>query len=682
MDTSIIKALICNTIFLLSLILVSDIEYHLPDRIKKYSKVISGFLIGLIGIAVMSNPFTYTEGVVFDARSVLLGVTALAFGTIPVLISSIITIIYRIICGGAGVFMGISVIISCAAIGLIWRRYLIYKNSKQKVLSIYIFGLVIHIVMLLWSLVLPDSLSYAVLSSLTLPILAIFPFCTLCLSLFVIHQKKSNKALYRFAEVQERYQSIFEGSNSVMLLIDPFDAKIVDVNLAAASFYGWTQKKMKSMKLFDLVPLPKGDVKNVIHKALNKQTNHFFSEHIKASGKIINVEVHCMPILIDEKPLLFSIVHDISQRVSANNTLLEYENRFRTLIDCAPDAIYIQANNQLVFVNKKATQLFGAQNERELIGKNTAEFIQKQNLNKPETQPFEQIYLRLDGSFVYVETTSVPIEYNSKKGEMVFVRDITERKRLESEKLQIEAQLRQNQKLDAIGTLASGVAHEVNNPINGIMNYAQLVLDFGDLSTKNKEYLNEIIHETKRVSEIVKNLLQFSRQEKQSHSFAKIEDIVNQTVSLINTIIKKDHITLNINLEPNLPDIKCRSQQIQQVLMNLLTNAKDALNEKYPDYNENKIINLSCRKASNQDGNFVEIEVKDNGNGMSDEVKNKIFEPFFSTKPKDKGTGLGLSISFGIIKDHKGTLDIDSKIGEYTSFIIRLPVDNGWSIAL
>ena len=163
-----------------------------------------------------------------------------------------------------------------------------------------------------------------------------------------------------------------------------------------------------------------------------------------------------------------------------------------------------------------------------------------------------------------------------------------------------------------------------------------------ELSDSQTEYTREIIRETERVSNIVKNLLQFSRQEKQSHSFASVYDIVNKTTSLINTLIKKDQIELDIQLEENLPNIKCRSQQIQQVLMNLLTNARDALNERYTSYSPGKIIRLSANKFSVNGEKWIRIVVEDHGNGIPQAVLDKIFNPFFSTKDKDKGTGLGL----------------------------------------
>ncbi len=282
--------------------------------------------------------------------------------------------------------------------------------------------------------------------------------------------------------------------------------------------------------------------------------------------------------------------------------------------------------------------------------------------------------------------TGVPVRYHDEDGAIVFVRDISEQKRLEAEKLQAEAVMRQRQKLEAIGTLAGGVAHEINNPVNGIMNYAQLILDELDHPAEGgeapiREYAGEILHETDRVSAIVRGLLQFSRQERQSHSPASVEEILDQTVSLVRTIFRKDRIELLIHTPEGLPQIKCRSQQIQQVLMNLLTNARDALNERYPDGRPDKVVRIDTSLFLEDGRRWIRISVEDHGVGIPADVREKIFEPFFSTKPKDKGTGLGLSISFGIVQDHHGRLSVESTPGVGTRFLLDLPVDNGWELA-
>lgn len=553
----------------MALIIVYEISYMFPFRWKKAIPLFDGLLIGLIGLAIMMIPFQLSTGLFFDTRTILLGVSALTFGTIPSAVAAGILIIYRMIIGGIGVWMGVATILTSTAIGILWRHFLLNKIVISRWLNIYLFGIVVHIVMLSCAFIIPWPTSFEIFKQISLPVIFIYPIGTVLLSLLILHQKERKESIIKLTEAEERYRSIFDNNHAVMLLIDPENGQIIDANAAATKFYGWTIDTMKSMNISQINTLNFNEIKEEMEKSAFENKSHFIFQHRKASDSIVDVEVHSGPIKLNKKVLIYSIVHDIS-----------------------------------------------------------------------------------------------------------------ESKKLESEKNEMEAQLRQQQKLEAIGTLAGGVAHEINNPINGIMNYAQLILNHAGTNNtiKQVEYANEIIHESERVSLIVKNLLQFSRQEKQSHSYASIYDIIDQTISLISTVIKKDQITLEVHLDENLPDIKCRSQQIQQVLMNLLTNARDALNEKYEDYNEDKMIRVQCSQFSFEERRWIKITVEDHGNGIPSNLQEKIFEPFFSTKPKEKGTGLGLSISFGIIKDHHGTVIIDSKIGCYTKFILNLPVDNGWSL--
>jgi signal transduction histidine kinase len=257
------------------------------------------------------------------------------------------------------------------------------------------------------------------------------------------------------------------------------------------------------------------------------------------------------------------------------------------------------------------------------------------------------------------------------EGVVVNSRDVTETRKLEE-------QLMQSQKIESIGTLAGGVAHEINNPINGIMNYAQLILDGMEKENPASEFAQEILRETQRIAKIVKNLLTFARHEKHSHSLARFSDIVSSVLSLIQMVMRRDQIALEVDIPEDLPKIKCRSQHIQQVLMNLMTNARDALNERYPGYDPEKRLRVFTEKIMKQGEAFIRTTVEDSGVGIPLEILERIFDPFFTTKPKEAGTGLGLSISYGIVKDHGGELSVESEPGRYTRFYMDLPVDSGW----
>ena len=250
------------------------------------------------------------------------------------------------------------------------------------------------------------------------------------------------------------------------------------------------------------------------------------------------------------------------------------------------------------------------------------------------------------------------------------------RRKSEEKRQQLESMLMQQQRLESIGTLAGGVAHEINNPINGIMNYAQLIVD-ENADEAISEFANAIIEETDRVSKIVRNLLQFARAD---HGLgmeeASPQEMIEYVVSLVKTIMRHDQIELII-AEPTepIPLITCRKNEIEQVIMNLFTNACDALNSKYREYDEDKKVTVSLSKGTLYGQSSVIWTVEDHGTGIADDVLNHIFDPFFTTKDRAKGTGLGLSISHGIVKEHNGNLRVETELGVYTRFILELPVE-------
>ena len=382
-------------------------------------------------------------------------------------------------------------------------------------------------------------------------------------------------------------------------------------------------------------------------------------------------------------------VQDITKRVQVEKALKESEVRFRLMFQ-RHDAVMLlidPENGRISDANLSAKEFYG-------YSKTTLCKMSIQDINilsKEEVATERQLAITQERShFIFshqlangdiriVEVHSSPVEIEQKELLFSIIFDITKRKQVEEEKRQLEIHLRQHQKLESIGTLASGVAHEINNPIMGIMNYAQLIHDRIDpTESRLREFSAGIIEETERVAEIVRNLLTFSRQEKQDHSPARIADIVNGTLSLIRTVIKRDQITLDVDLPDYLPKIQCRIQQIQQVIMNLLTNARDALNTRYPDYDPDKVITVSAHPFEKDGRKWLRTTVEDHGGGIPVEIQERIFDPFYTTKDRATGTGLGLSISLGIVQDHHGELTFESEKGQPTRFHLDLPVDNGW----
>jgi PAS domain S-box-containing protein len=233
--------------------------------------------------------------------------------------------------------------------------------------------------------------------------------------------------------------------------------------------------------------------------------------------------------------------------------------------------------------------------------------------------------------------------------------------------------------LASIGKLAAGVAHEINNPINGIINYAQILLNRSGQENMEKDIAGRIIKESDRIAGIVSSLLSFSRDNKGAKAPVYVEEILDDSLALTEIQLKKKGIKINIDVPHDLPRIFANKQQIEQVMLNMINNSRYALLEKYPQDHNDKIIGISGKKIIKGGGHYVRIIFYDNGTGIPREIQGKITDPFFSTKPEGEGTGLGLSISHGIVMDHQGSFKIESREGEFTRIIIDLPAAVGKS---
>ncbi|HEY9173597.1 MAG TPA: PAS domain S-box protein, partial [Verrucomicrobiae bacterium] len=493
-------------------------------------------------------------------------------------------------------------------------------------------------------------------------------------------------------ESEAQFKCFFEHSNVGKSITRPSGE--VQVNQAFADLLGYSPAELENRTWQEVThPEDVASTQQVVDALLagERDSARFTKRYLHKNGSVVWADVSTtLRRDAAEQPLYFmTTVMDITARQKAEAA----QARLLHILESSLNEIYVfKADNlRFEYVNLGALRNLGYTLEAlrqmtpldlkpEFDRAKFDQIIEPLLRREKPLQLFETVHRRADGSLYPVEVRLQLFEHEGDRVFLAVIQDLTERKRLEQERQAMEAQLRQQQKLESIGTLASGVAHEINNPITGIMNYAQLIQDRLPADSPLTEFTGEIMHETQRVAGIVRNLLTFARNEKQSHSPAQIADIVEGTLSLIRTVIRHDQITLTVNVPEDLPQLKCRSQQIQQVLMNLMTNARDALNERYPGHDPDKVLKLEVNLFEKEGRRWIRVTVEDHGTGIPPEVRERMFDPFFTTKPRDKGTGLGLAISHGIVKEHHGRLTVESEPGRFTRMHLELPVDNGWSL--
>ena len=279
---------------------------------------------------------------------------------------------------------------------------------------------------------------------------------------------------------------------------------------------------------------------------------------------------------------------------------------------------------------------------------------------------------RADGQAIWVEVTAHADVLDTEEAIRVeaLVRDVSDRKKLEDQSRDLHHQLLQAEKMAALGTTISGVAHELNNPLATILTWSERLTQ-RDLDAQTRKGLETILHESERAARIVRNLLTFARKRHTTRTMVDVNQVVRETLSLRAYEQRVTNIEVLDALAAGLPNVFADPHQIQQVLLNLIINAEQAM------LAANGRGLLIVRTWQDPERESVVLEVNDDGPGVPDEVQKKIFDPFFTTKDVGKGTGLGLTVAYAIVSEHGGRLWIDSSAGRGASFYIELPATGG-----
>ncbi len=338
--------------------------------------------------------------------------------------------------------------------------------------------------------------------------------------------------------------------------------------------------------------------------------------------------------------------------------------------------IVVTPGGEIVDVNPAMLRVSG-KNREEVVGQGICKIIHGGRWPHIKC-PLEEFLLtrssrvedtRLPGLDGEYSLSVIPVEKNQDGRELIL---LMARKLTRDEVRKVES-IRTAQ-LAAIGELAAGVAHEVNNPINGIINFAQLLLDESDQGSEQAELLSRIVREGERIAAIIYNLLSFAREDGNDFVAVDLNEVLKESLSLVQHQLEKDGIEVNTECYQPSCLIVGNFLQMQQVVLNLISNSRYALNERYGGGgSEGKAITISCSPVDLSQGKFIRLVVRDGGTGIPQGILEKVFEPFFTSKPAGKGSGLGLSISYGIVKNHNGILRVNSILNRYTEMIIEIP---------
>jgi PAS domain S-box-containing protein len=417
--------------------------------------------------------------------------------------------------------------------------------------------------------------------------------------------------------------------------------------------------KLLGDDLCDLNDLDRlGEIKNIERQITDKK------------GAIHHLLVNVKRVSIKDGTVLYTC-RDVSERKQAEEMVRSERDKLRGVLNAIGEELYIVDHDcTLEYQNEILINSFGNRQGQKCYrtfyqsNEPCGFCIMPKVIESNQMQGTEASFP--DGShYDIIFSPFMDVDGNIKA--IVLSRDITEKKKLQAEAMHTGH-------LASLGELAAGVAHEINNPINGIISYGEILKDQFEAQSEDVEIPNRIIREGERIAQIVRNLLSFARERNEEPGPAQVQDILADALELVESQIKKDGIKLSLDVPSDLPKIKVRSQEIQQVFINILSNARHALNQRFPGLNKDKFLEIKAEAIEIGGRMHVRTSFYDGGMGIPRNIMDKISNPFFSTKPQGEGTGLGLSISHGIIKSHGGRIWFQSIEGRYTKVMVDLCV--------
>jgi len=470
----------------------------------------------------------------------------------------------------------------------------------------------------------------------------------------------------------EREKGAILESMSELVVYQDAKHKILWANRAAAESVGLAPKELIGRKCYEIWPRRSEPCEGCPVAKARESGHSREAEITTPDGRIWFIRGY--PIRGENNAIL-DVVEVISEITERKKMEEELELRAQ-LLDNVQDAVNLtDFNGNIIYVNEMACKSLGYSRE-ELLKMNLGELDtegyahalkwRNQELMKKKHTIFETANFRKDGSVIPVEVHSQLVEVGGKKLVLSVDRDITERKRAEAEKREMEQKAQLESRLASIGEMASGVAHEINNPLVGVVGFSQLLMERKDLPDDARAQLKMIYDGGQRVAGIVDRLLTFTRQRKPERAYVDINQIIETTLKMRDYEMETASIKLVTQLAPELPPTMADAGQLQQVFLNLGINAEKEMVLAHGKGN------LHVRTETVD--NTIRISFKDDGPGIAKENLGKIFDPFFTTREVGQGTGLGLSVCHGIIAEHNGRIYAESKPRRGATFIVELPV--------
>jgi histidine kinase len=485
-------------------------------------------------------------------------------------------------------------------------------------------------------------------------------------------------------------EAIIDGISDTLMLLDARTYKILEVNQAFLRSYGLSREEVLGKRCYEIThhqsmpchranshcPCPLEDCV--------KTGNLSYAEHVHQDheGKTLYFEITTYP-LEDTSGQVSRIIHlsrDITQRKYLENEVKKSEEKYRTLFNSIPNPVFVVdvKSIEILDCNDSVTAVYGFSKE-ELVRTSFLNLFAEADRGRyaSELRAYDILnqlqQINKGGQRIFVNMRISPSEYLEREVLLVTTSDITER-------LMAEQRLIQASKMTTLGEMATGVAHELNQPLSVIKTGSSYLIKKVSKKEEIKDEIlktlaEEIDNQVDRAAKVIDHLRDFGRKSEISKEKVNVNDTLNSALKIFSQQLRLRGIEVIKELQVDLPAILADSNRLEQVFINLLINARDAIEEKWEQVDHKAKAKKIFLKTSSKDG-MIMIEVKDTGTGIPESILNKIFDPFFTTKKVGRGTGLGLSISYSIVQDYYGTIKAETQEGVGSNFIILFPVPN------
>lgn len=692
---TVLVTLIQNTALLLAMMVVFDLVTSRKTVYGQWGRqAVAGLIVGGLCIGLMIASFQLESGIIFDTRSVLLSLSGLFLGPLPTILAMVIASAYRLLMGGIAALPGTGVILATGTIGILWRHYRRGRLENISFRELYLFGVVVHIIMLSILMTLPREAAQRVIEGIGLPVMVVYPIATIALGWLLANRLQRENASHAIRESEKKYRLLFESNPLPMWVYDMETLAFLSVNDAAVVKYGYSREEFLRMTIKDIRPAE--DVLKLLENVQLSTSGLYESgvwRHCKKDGSLIFVEITSYVIGFEGRKAELILSNDITERIKAEEKLRESEERLRLATEQSNVAVWeYDLNTYSLSRSPNHDRLYGIgwqqkwDNDTFLNAIHPDDREYSNNLirnvvcaNGPDNYSYDFRVIFPDHTIRWLLVNGRVIERNE-TGQGIKVRgtlmDITERKqfqeKLETLNAQLEQKVRQrtalleeaNKELEAF---SYSVSHDLRAPLRHINGYVDMLNRkyYDKLDEKARHYLDTISGAATKMGTLIDDLLQFSRTGRKEISFTELDlnILVQEVLKELEPVINARKIKWDIQ---ELPKVSGDYTLMKLVWTNLIDNAIK--------YTRNQPVAKISVGYKTEMENFV-FCISDNGVGFDMKYANKLFGVFqrLHSQSEFEGTGIGLANVQRIIHKHSGRVWAEAEKDRGASFYFSLP---------